>query len=182
MSLKSSVAYINISYGYIQWEVMHWLKQDLYLFPSWQQVARQKKETDEQLVNINCQIDLKNDQRKLDEVKSMYEMSSTVEVLSIYLPIIKTKVSPQEEKRYFNTISDASVLLVKCNQTLNRMLVIKPSKLWNNLIILLGSQNHFLADGSCQWKTLESWWTRMSAKSWHQNFHNFFFKYFTKNY
>ena len=171
MSLKSSVAYINISYGYIQWEVMHWLKQDLYLFPSWQQVARQKKETDEQLVNINCQIDLKNDQRKLDEVKSMYEMSSTVEVLSIYLPIIKTKVSPQEEKRYFNTISDASVLLVKCNQTLNRMLV-----------ILLGSQNHFLADGSCQWKTLESWWTRMSAKSWHQNFHNFFFKYFTKNY
>ena len=144
MSLKSSVAYINISYGYLQWEVMHWLKQDLYLFPSWQQVARQKKETDEQLVNIDCQIDLKNDQRKLDEVKSMYEMSSTVEVLSIYLPIIKTKVSPQEEKRYFNTISDASVLLVICNQTLNRMLVIKPSKLWNNLIILLGSQNHFL--------------------------------------
>ena len=40
-------------------------------------------------MNINCQIDLKNDQRKLDEVKSMYEMSSTVEVLSIYLPIIK---------------------------------------------------------------------------------------------
>ena len=80
-------------------------------------------------MNIDCQIDLKNDQRKLDEVKSMYELSSTVEVLSIYLPIIKTKVSPQEEKRYFNTISDASVLLVKCNQTLNRMLVIKPSKL-----------------------------------------------------